>query len=495
MRAGPAALLCSGLLLVASSAHANGAFPSSGQVLVDPTDPSTIWVRTSYGFAKSSDAGATFHLICEEAIGYSSGYHPHAALSHTGAIFMGLSDGLAIGRGDTCAFDRAPDLEGNFVVDVSMGLDGRAIALAIPPNGERPRVYASTDDLATWSQLGDVLPDKVVPLTLDAAPSDPNVIYVSAYAEGDKPLGLVITSTDGGQTWTSAIVPNSDAKVSPFIGGIDPLAPERLFVRINSVPGRLLLSEDYGATFEVVASLANGRLHAFRLSDDGAYALYGGNFDGLHELDTTTFATEPRAAIAARCVTFADGRIFACGEEATDGFTAGVSEDGAATFTPLLENRCIEGILPCASGAPVHDLCEPGWPMIKELIGATGDCDASGGGSQGGAPATGGQSQGGAPAATGGASNAGGGGAGGSGGAPADGDGGGCACTLAPGAPTSEWSSAIAALAAIALLGHRKNNARHAPQTTSRSHHGCRRRSRACAGLASRGARRSTRPL
>ena len=52
----------------ARDARANGAFPASGQILVDPAAPETIWVATTYGFAKTKDAGATFHLVCEAGI-------------------------------------------------------------------------------------------------------------------------------------------------------------------------------------------------------------------------------------------------------------------------------------------------------------------------------------------------------------------------------------------------------------------------------------------
>jgi photosystem II stability/assembly factor-like uncharacterized protein len=277
-------------------ASANGAFPSSGQVLVDPSDPQRIWVRTSYGFAKTIDGGESFQLVCEDGVGYSFGFHPHAALSATGAIFMGLSDGLAIGRGDTCAFQRAPELEGSYIVDVSMGPDGRAIVVAVPPNGGQAQVFASTDDLATWQALGAPLPEGMSPFTLDAAPSDPDVLYVSGTLGNPQPLGVLLSSSDAGSTWQTVVVPNSDAEVAPFIGGVDPALPGRLYVRLTGIPGRLLLSEDFGQTFTPIAQTEIGRMAAFRLAPDGASAIFGGNFDGLHRLDTATFATEPLAA-------------------------------------------------------------------------------------------------------------------------------------------------------------------------------------------------------
>lgn len=380
--------------LVAADANANGAFPASGQILVDPSNPSTLWIRTTYGYAKTTDAGDTFHLICEEGVGYSNGFHPHAAITQTGALFMGLADGLVVGRGDTCSFERAPELEDSFVTDVSMGPDGRAIALVLPPNGDRARVYASDDDVQTWAQLGSLLPEKLTPLTLDAAPSDPDVIYVSALTQGNMIRGTVLSSLDGGATWDGILIPGSDAvEVAPFIAGIDPNDPGRIFVRLNGAPGRLLVSDNYGASFDEVLT-TTGFLYAFKLTPDGSEAYFGGNMDGLHHLDTSSFEDTPLASLATRCVTLDDGNILSCGEESADGFSAGISRDGGETFSPLLQNRCFEGILPCDATSPVAEVCEPQWPMIKSQIGATGDCDEVGG----------------APPGTGGASSQGGGG-------------------------------------------------------------------------------------
>lgn len=419
-----------GLASSARLASANGAFPSSGQVLVDPTDESRIWVRTTYGLARTTDGGQSFQLVCEEGVGYSSGFHPHAAISPSGAIFMGLSDGLAVGRGDACAFERAAELEGSYVVDVSMGPDGRAIAVAIPPNGGDAQVYASNDDLATWSPLGQPLPGGVTPLTLDAAPSDPDVLYVSATLPGPQPLGVLLASADAGATWQSVVIPDSDAEVAPFIGGVDPSIAERLYVRLNGVPGRLLRSDDAGQSWTQIAETSNSRMQAFRLAPDGESALYGGDFSGLHRLDLLTLESEPLAPIRARCVTLDGARVFACADELSDGFTAGVSSDGGASFSPLLRASCIEGIIPCGAGEPVFEECEPRWPTIAQLIGADGACAGGAGTGGGGAGAGGAPAAGGAPgeggASAGGAAE----GGAGAGGAADGGDG--CGCAILP---------------------------------------------------------------
>lgn len=447
--------------LVTQDVNANGAFPASGQILVDPSNPNTLWIRTTYGYAKTTDAGQTFHLICEEGVGYSNGFHPHAAITATGALFMGLSDGLVVGRGDTCSFERAPELEDSFVTDVSMGPDGRAIALVLPPNGERARVYASDDDVQTWAQLGGLLPEKLTPLTLDAAPSDPDVIYVSALTQGNTIRGTVLSSIDGGATWDGILIPGSDAvEVAPFIAGIDPNDPGRIYVRLNGAPGRLLVSDDYGASFDEVLT-TTGFLYAFKLTADGSEAYFGGNMDGLHHLDTSTFEDTPLASLATRCVTLDDGNILSCGEEAADGFSAGISRDGGETFSPLLQNRCFEGILPCDATSVVTEVCEPQWSMIKSQIGAIGDCDEVGG-----SPGTGGSAQGGggqsSNTTTTTTTGQGAQGEGGSGHDDADGFGGGsgCSCTTPTVRRTDAWPWIAGLLGGLMLRRRRRRNQR-----------------------------------
>jgi len=135
--------------LAPPSAHANGAFPASGQVIVDPSDAGVVFVSATFGLAKSTDAGASFYLVCEEAIGFSSGLHPFYAMTQTGAILGGLPDGLVWSRGETCAFTRAPELKSLFVVDVSVDPSGRAIAVALPPAPADAVVFVSTDDLVS----------------------------------------------------------------------------------------------------------------------------------------------------------------------------------------------------------------------------------------------------------------------------------------------------------------------------------------------------------
>lgn len=447
------ASLCLSCALLPAAAHANGAFPASGQVLSDPTDPAVLWISSTFGVAKTSDGGASFRLLCEPAIGYFGGFHPFFAVMPSGAIFGGLPDGLSSSRGDTCIFVRAPELEGLLVPDVSVDSTGRALAIALPDSPAPARVYASTDDLASWQQVGVDLPAKLVPLTIDAAPSDPSRIYVTAISEGDTPVGMLCRTTDGGATWSSTVVPGSSPSSGPFLGGVDPSNPDRLYVRLNGAPGRLLVSDDGGVTFEQAFETL-GFFRAFDLSADGAFALMGGDQDGLYRLDTTTLEAQPLSSIAARCVNVDGARVYACGTPAEDGFAALVSRDGGATFEGLFDQACLAGMLECPTGTSIGDECPSLWPEIADLLG-TDTCLQSGSGSGGaGTGATSSAASGFSASATGGSSES-----------ADDAASSGCACS-GVGHPSAGALGVLVLLSGLSL--RRAAKRRSAPETLSR---------------------------
>ncbi|NUP07728.1 MAG: hypothetical protein HOW73_16900 [Polyangiaceae bacterium] len=462
-RASTVAALALGAVVAsfAQSSSANGAFPNAGQVLVDPTDPLRVWVNTSYGFVLSSDGGATFHLLCNEGIGYSSLFHAHAAVTPTGAMFLGVPDGLVVGRGDMCGFTHAPDLDGYFVVDVSVDPEGRAVAVGVPVDGGRARAFRSDDDLATWSQIGGQLPADFTPHTIDQAPGNPDVVYVSGLIDSEPDYGVVARTLNGGGQWASFDVPGSDTSdYTPFIAAVDPFDASRLYVRLGGAPGRLLVSQDAGATYDLALELP-GFMYAFRLTPDGTSAYVGSDASGLHRLDTETFALEDLAPIQARCVTLDGDRVIACGNEAVDGFSVGVSTDGGSTFSSFLRLACIEGVLPCPAGSPIEATCTPEWPATEALLHAGGECELpSEGGAGGAGPATsstggggagqGGQSDSGAASSVGGA---------GASGSDDDGDGDdGCSCRVG-----ADKAAPWPLIAAVFVFASRRRSRRPTP--------------------------------
>lgn len=125
------ALAC--LVLSSGSAFANGRFPQSGQIVVDPTDPTRIVVRTTYGLAQTTDAGVTWRWICEPAA-YPMGVDPAVLLTADGSI-LAAAVGVSRSADRGCAWTRdGTPMQGEFVTDLALdrASPAHAVASAIP---------------------------------------------------------------------------------------------------------------------------------------------------------------------------------------------------------------------------------------------------------------------------------------------------------------------------------------------------------------------------
>src|SRR5688572_24091971 len=85
------------LLLALSPAPAAGhgeGLPYSTGIALRPGDDQTILLAVTFGALLSVDDGATFHYVCEEAMGYGGLYDPEFEIGADGAIYVTSFDGL-----------------------------------------------------------------------------------------------------------------------------------------------------------------------------------------------------------------------------------------------------------------------------------------------------------------------------------------------------------------------------------------------------------------
>jgi hypothetical protein len=465
----PACLIALG----SGPARANGVFPSAEQIVVDPSDPSHVVVRTTYGLLTTRAAGDPWDWICETAVGYSSGYHPSIALTEGGAVLAGLSDGVAISGGDTCAWGLASGVPaGAHVVDLSVekGAPSRVVAITASNAAGPARLWESIDGGAAWTQAGAPLPAGFTPLTVDVAPSDPMRVYVSAQVSTK---GALLVSLDRGQTWQSFTVPAASAEDQPYIGAVDPVDADRVYIRTDGVPGRLLVFDHATITFTEIFFGA-GLLRGFALSPDGQTLLVGGGSDGIQRAPAATFTFEKVSSVQTRCLAWTSAGVYTCASRFPDGFTIGLSRDEGATFEPVLTQPCVRGPLECDPATTAGAACPSEWPAVAIQI-DTKECTAGSGGGAvtTGAGGTGGDASGagGSGAATGEAGDAG-------GDAPAAD----CACTVARGhardAPARDpselaWASGIAMLTALFRRSRRRAPRRAEPPSRFLTAGGC----------------------
>jgi hypothetical protein len=357
---------------VPSAAWANGRYPAAGQLVVDLADSRHIVVRATFGLLQSFDAGSTWSWICEEAVSPDGFQDPEITVTTGGRIDMGLPDGLAVGDRSGCEWTRVPNLANDNVIDL-VALAGAPATVyavaAVTVNGAFNGLVAGTTDGVSWAMDGALLPD-TYPLTIEIAPSRPQRLYLGA-EDGNLETGFIDVSDDGGATWTSHDGPAGVDSV--YISAVDPEDPDRVYLRSYFPQGSLYVSEDGAGTWSLIDE-SDVPLTGFALSPDGQQIAVGGT-NGLTILTRTAgdggsaFAVTTTSPLPVSCLTWTASGLFACADEATSGFTIGVSTDGARTFTPLLR---LADLTPasCTGDASVTS-CASQWCSTAMAIGAS----------------------------------------------------------------------------------------------------------------------------
>ncbi|MGK3993281.1 WD40/YVTN/BNR-like repeat-containing protein [Sorangium sp. So ce1024] len=468
-------------LSAATPALANGRYPAAGQILVDPSDPDHIVIRATYGVLTTRDGGERWSWICETAIGYSGFEDPMMVVTGDGSILAGLFDGLSATRDHGCAWSLAEGAPGQrYVVDLSLDREDPASALLLVSSVRGndailTQVWESKDNGRVWTQAGADHPTNFLGVTLDSAPSDPRRLYVSGRWNRPTYQGILRRSDDRGATWEDLDVPGSDDRNLPYIGAVDPVDPDIVYVRRDGDGAdALLVSTDGGATWREVFQATS--LLGLALSPDGAMIAAGSDEDGLWIAPTSTLEFTKVGSLGVRCLTWTARGLFACADEAVDGFTAGVSKDEGKTFSPLMTLDRLCGPPPgCAPESSTGQTCPGLWPVTARFIGATDACGAGvPAGDAGGTGASAGGGEAGGAAASGGEASA----------------GGGCACEAAAGRGRSgALLSGLLAAGGLLLRARRRPRrvsaagARSRPgpprRTSARGRRGAPRRSRA----------------
>lgn len=415
-------------LASAPVAHANGRRPTPTDVRFHPADDDWVLAAVTFGFLLSTDGGATFEWVCEDAACPGDGgfngcdtFDPVYAIRPDGTIFNTTIFGMHVSRDGGCTF--APvggPLDGRFVGDIAIDRDG--VVWAVTSDGASPNdVYRSADG-STFAQRNLHI-DTGWFDTIRVAPSDPNRVYVSGWVPpqpdgsgGFSPAQtLLFRSNDGGATWTAVTPAGLPAEAKLFVEVVDRTNPDVVLARVPGDPDvtkqSLYRSTNAGATWSRVLSLtaevANqsdppGRIRVTQL-DDGRY-LAGSPLGGLHR-STNGGATWAPVAVSPRvwCVRQrGDGALFACSEnwdpdmELDPSVRAAVvrSADGGDSWTPVMRFSQIVGPKQCPAGTAQAEICAGArWCTLAAMFGidpgpacggSGGDAGPSGDGGPGG---------------------------------------------------------------------------------------------------------------
>lgn len=373
-------------LLVAfcATAHANGRPPLTNGVVFRPGDAQSIYVRSTFGLLVSHDDGCSFRWVCERAIGYGGEFDPKYAVAADGTIFATTFTGLRVSRDGGCTWSTAPVGPGEVWVDaIDIGPTGDvwvATAESAAPNN----VYRSTDNGATFAARGMLSPT-VWWKSVKVAPSDPDVVYVAGYQVAGTPTARLYRSADAGGAWTEHPLfgeqrdpPTMRFGATPIVlvSAIDPKDPNTVLLtslEANPPKGdRLYRSTDGGVTFTQVLATTDRIRDVFYAADGSVYVATLGD-GGFRSTDRgASFAPLVGAPQLGCLGQRGDGTLVGCGANWEPDFKAVARTTDAAQWQKVFRFVELAGPVQCAAGTTVATMCEPMWPSLKELFGATG---------------------------------------------------------------------------------------------------------------------------
>jgi hypothetical protein len=397
--------VASATLAAPAVAHANGRFPAANQLVIAPTDPSTIVVRATFGVLITTDGGQNWDWICEAALGLgpTTTVDPSIGITQTTNIIASTFTSLFTSPDRGCTWNPASAFAHTLTQDVAVRPDNPHIALALT-NGYvnnteagvplySSEIFTTTDDGSTWSTSLPPIDPVLVLETLDVAATDPMRIYVSGIrGVGASTVGVLLESRDGGMTFVEHDIPlELTNEVAPYIAAIDPTNADHVYIRTSpmlpSSPTRVLLFDasmgDASTGLTTLVTIMDPAL-GFAITPDGSKVYVGSLAGGLLVASTSDYTFRQSSTIRVRCLRSTGTTLYACSDEVS-GFIIGSSTDDGASFTPLLHLSTIRGPLVCPATATVSTTaCADMWPAQQEQLGVTPTSDAGasdGGGS------------------------------------------------------------------------------------------------------------------
>jgi len=335
----------------ALQSRANGAFPDSTQVLLPEDAPQRMYLGTNFGVLVSDDSGARWTLSCEAAIGTAGAMYQLGWAQ--GQLFGATLEGVASTQDGACSWSASATQGFAAPSDVFVDRAGRRVfAIAREGLGDGgqapPSLWISSDGAATFSRAYDA-PAGAFLNGVESAQSDPSRLYAAELQFDPAAHAYLLRSDDGGAHWQRFDLTGVAGEDAVRIAAVDPLDPDRLFLRESAPNGRdaLLISEDGGATVRKAKSLSFP-MTAFLLRADGDLVVTTNVGEAWLSHDRgATF--ERRLWPHVRRLAERGGALFAATSHLQDGFALARSDDGGKTWLPLMDLRSLCGVLGCGS--------------------------------------------------------------------------------------------------------------------------------------------------
>ncbi len=349
-------------LLSTAPARANGRFPETNQLVVEPGNPDHAVVRATFGLLVTRDRGTSWEFVCR----MRSVRRISIRLSRCCQAECSCWGSTTASRRATRSrnFELARGIDGP-VLDVTASPGEPGTAFVLTADDASSHVWLSTDSAASFEQVGLIAGFSAV--TLDAAPSDSDVLYLSGI-EGDD--GVLYRSDDRGLNFERFTIPGANGAKVPYIAAVDPTDANTVYVRTYGIPGALLQTRDGGRTYSEHPLEMRTPVQGFALSGDGSVIVASNPFDGTFRAESERFEFEPVRCGGASCLAFADEDLLGCGSESLDGFQdRRLARSGRDLFTPA-RSELYPRTRRVSGSERRREECARTWPELRARLGA-----------------------------------------------------------------------------------------------------------------------------
>ncbi|MEO8699424.1 MAG: hypothetical protein ABI867_05245 [Kofleriaceae bacterium] len=373
------------LVTIVGVAHANGRSPITNSVKFKPSDPTSLYIGSTFGLLISHDDGCTFRWVCEMNIGYGGTFDPNYAVAADGTIFATTFNGLRVSHDDGCSFTTAtaelpvgdPNRLDIWIDALDLSATGE-VWIGTAQVGRSNAIYVSTNNGGTFTAATPPS-DTIWWKSVKVAPSNTQRVYIAGYEAGDTPVPHFEITSDGGTTFTPSALATVAFGAAPILRvmAVDPANADIVYVRSEAanppMGDRLYRSSDGGVTFaEVLATTDTIRDTVILPSGQVLVATQlGGLFRSTDGLAFTAVSPAPQLSCLGQ---HPDGSLIGCGPNWDPDFMAvGRSGDGGGTWQKVWRFVELAGPIACPVGTAEHDTCDQQqWTALQAQFGATG---------------------------------------------------------------------------------------------------------------------------
>ncbi len=275
-------------------------------VIVDPTDPETIYAESQFGnLGKSTDGGSSFLYVAppiswNEPVNWSTPVVMDPDDPQT--LYYGSNRVWRTTNGAASWEPVSPVLTREETNSWSHTLTTLAVHPLDPDvvwaGTADGKVWVTTDGAATWTDATrENLPNRWV-TRLAPDPTDPMVAYVSySGLRSYDPIPRVLRTDDGGLTWTDLSAGLPDAPANAL--AVDPVDPSVVYLGLDTGP---FVSTDRGETWEVLGTgMPAVAVFDLKVHPTERTLVAGTHGRSMFSLDVSgvTVASEPGAAAEA----------------------------------------------------------------------------------------------------------------------------------------------------------------------------------------------------